>query len=281
MDDSPKTPQRKGFHPIHIDSLSLADNAVMNIALQNNPVLAKAILAPILGRDDFDVTSVETQRHSELIEGHSVVFDCVICFRDGTLCDLEMQKSSQRMSIERILAYQDHFGCLAIKKGEDYLSRRPTIMVIINNGDLFGDGLPLYRLCPTVKETGKQFFDRQAVYVADINNPNLETELGKLMKDLRCKSPEDIHNPPLREMLRVIKSRKGEEVMNEELLRMYDEAIKEGHEKGLEEGREKGRAEGRFEAYLQLVREGTIPLEVALEKLGVTKEEFQVHLESK
>ena len=128
----------------------LADDAAMNAVFQNNPRLVKAVLVPILGRSDFTVVKVQTQKHVEGFDGHSVRFDCLVRFEDGTLCDLEMQKSGGGMNAERIQAYQDALGSLALGKGEDYARRKRTVLVVINDGDLLKEGLPLYEIRPMV-----------------------------------------------------------------------------------------------------------------------------------
>ena len=52
----------------------LADDAAFNAALSNNPLLAKAILVPILGRSDFEVKKAKTQF---VVKGHGAMV-CVL-----------------------------------------------------------------------------------------------------------------------------------------------------------------------------------------------------------
>ena len=49
----------------------------------------------------------------------------------------------------------------------------------------------------------------------------------------------------------------------------------EGIEKGLERGLERGKVEGRVFAFLDMVRQGLLPSEVASEQLGMTVAEFE------
>ena len=61
------------------------------------------------------------------------------------------------------------------------------------------------------------------------------------------------------------------------------EGIEQGLERGLERGRaegiekglERGKAEGRVFAFLDMVRQGLLPSEVASEQLGMTVSEFE------
>ena len=52
----------------------------------------------------------------------------------------------------------------------------------------------------------------------------------------------------------------------------------EGLEQGLERGLERGKVEGRVFAFLDMVRQGLLPSEVASEQLGMTVAEFEALL---
>ena len=54
----------------------------------------------------------------------------------------------------------------------------------------------------------------------------------------------------------------------------------EGREAGLAEGRIEGRIEGQNYTFCVLVRDGVIAKDVACEKLGLSKEEFQKLLDA-
>ena len=49
----------------------------------------------------------------------------------------------------------------------------------------------------------------------------------------------------------------------------------EGIEQGLERGLERGKVEGRVFAFLDMVRQGLLPSEVASQQLGMTVSEFE------
>ena len=77
----------------------------------------------------------------------------------------------------------------------------------------------------------------------------------------------------------------------EQALLAQDYALEQAEEKGLERGLERGRAEGieqglergkvegRVFAFLDMVRQGLLPSEVASEQLGMTVAEFEALLE--
>ena len=68
----------------------------------------------------------------------------------------------------------------------------------------------------------------------------------------------------------------------EQALLAHDYALEtaraEGLEQGLERGLERGKVEGRVFAFLDMVRQGLLPSEVASEQLGMTVAEFEALL---
>ena len=65
----------------------------------------------------------------------------------------------------------------------------------------------------------------------------------------------------------------------EQALLAHDYALEtaraDGIEQGLERGLERGKVEGRVFAFLDMVRQGLLPSEVASEQLGMTVSEFE------
>ena len=65
----------------------------------------------------------------------------------------------------------------------------------------------------------------------------------------------------------------------EQALLAHDYALEtaraEGIEQGLERGLERGKVEGRVFAFLDMVRQGLLPSEVASEQLGMSVAEFE------
>ena len=58
-----------------------------------------------------------------------------------------------------------------------------------------------------------------------------------------------------------------------------EKGLERGIEQGLERGKVEGREEGKLFAFLDMVRQGLLPSEVASEQLGMTVAEFEALLE--
>ena len=145
----------------------LMDDFVMNVAFDKNCPAMKEVLAPILGRNDFTVKSVLTQRASLFPQQRSVIFDCLIEFKDGSLVDVEMQNEPSGMKNERLALYFHHLALNAAKKGKEYDPNRPVILIVICRGDLFHHGEPLYEAQICVKGYGDVIASNQRIIVAD------------------------------------------------------------------------------------------------------------------
>ena len=64
----------------------------------------------------------------------------------------------------------------------------------------------------------------------------------------------------------------------EQALLAQDYALETARAEGIEQGLECGKVEGRVFAFLDMVRQGLLPFEVASEQLGMTVAEFEALL---
>ena len=283
-----------GSRIIDLNKLNLMDDVALSVALEDNPKMAKAILAPILNRSDFEIESAKTQVRSGMVKGHFVVFDCVIVFHDGTKVNLEMQKARKDMPLERMIYNRAMLRVgYALGPGERYEDMRPTIVVVILNGDFFGRGFPLYRLTTALcADPYEDVEPNQGIYIVNSNNKDATTELGRLMRDISATDPTQIKDPALSSTLEMLKSNKGVNLMSEYWQEVKESVFKEMRENIIRELREsiatelresitkEIQEEERARTYVSLYLDGTIDAEVAKGKLGLSEEEFQAAVES-
>ena len=60
-----------------------------------------------------------------------------------------------------------------------------------------------------------------------------------------------------------------------------EQGLERGRAEGVEQGLERGKVEGRVFAFLDIVRQGLLPSEVASQQLGMTVSEFEALLSIK
>ena len=273
---------------LELQGRTLFDDKMVRLVLRNNTEVAKAILAPILGREDFKIISVSCQDVAQAPNSHSVWFDAVAKFDDGTVVDIEVQQRLDRAPKKRMRYYSSMLDISSLETGKDYRELHPCIVIFIVRGDVGGARLPIYHIRRIFQETGNEFGDESEIIIVNVNCSDESTSLGKVMHDLKTQEPEDMCVPVIKTAVERVKYAIEEGTMDEELYEIiktampeaYNEAVAKGREQGLQEGREQGLQQGQRSAILSLVRDGSITLEKAASVLGISEKEVQALLDA-
>ena len=78
---------------------------------------------------------------------------------------------------------------------------------ILTERDALGDGNALYEIERTIKGSGIPFDDGSHIIYVSADLADYDTELGKLMHDLRCTDPEEMEYDVLKERVRYFKGK--------------------------------------------------------------------------
>ena len=282
-----------------IRECTLEDDVFFSLCLENSTDSVSLILRIILGRDDLVVTEARTQRWMQNMLSRSVRLDVHATDRNGDFYNIEIQKDERRAERKRARYYSAMMDSRALGKGEDYSSLPESYVIFITRGDALGRGYALNRIDRTVAETGEPFGDGTHIVYVSSELADGDTELGKLMHDLRCTDPDDMHYNELRDMAayyktdeegievmsgaferimekKTLQTRKEmtsafEKVMDEKTKQTREEGIKEGEANGLR----KGRFEGREAVARSMIADGVIPLSKIAEYSGLTLSEVE------
>ena len=96
-----------------------------------------------------------------------------------------------------------------------------------------------------IRENGKDFPDRAHIIYVDSKNQE-DTELGRLMHDFHCKSPEEMYHSVLQKQVFQLKRiREGGNFMCREMDKIYRDGEKIGRECGEKIGQERGEEIGK------------------------------------
>lgn len=271
---------RVGREVIDVAKVNLTYDAAFTVALEDDPKVAKAILAPILQRSDFEVVSVQTHEESQSFRQRSVCFDCLAVFDDDTHCDIEMQKIKSRMPLERMLFYRAMLRAgYSLEKGEAAFKRMtPAIVVVFLDGDFLDQGKPLYRFSYHDANTHEDMEPGQGIYVANYRIRDTSTQLGRLMEDINASEPEKVYDSMLCDALEMLKSDKGVKRMTEYMEKVSEESAKawmeEGRQQGLQQGMQQGMQQGKRELLVALYKDSMITAEESARRLNIPVEEF-------
>ena len=152
----------------------------------------------------------------------------------------------------------------ALRKGTEYNDLPESYVIFITERDALGEGKALYDIERTVKGSGKSFGDGTHILFISADLADRDTDLGRLMEDLRCPDPERMHYRELRDRVGYFKNDKeGKIEMSGEFERILNKEI----EKAVKENTRKERKD----VARSLLSEGTFPVSkiAELSKLSV------------
>ena len=211
-----------------------------------DPACAAYVLQVILEDPSLQIESLTVQKDYKNLYGRSATLDCVVKDAAGKLYDVEIQQDNEGAQPARARYYSALLDMNTLDPGEQFDRLPESYVIFITQGDIPGDGLPIYHISRIIEETGKKFDDRSHIIYVNASLQE-DTELGHLMHDFHCRKAADMYSPVLAGKLRELKeSPKGVSVMCRELLQLREEGIEEGLAKGRAEGRMEGREEGEY-----------------------------------
>lgn len=138
-----------------------------------------------------------------------------------------------------------------------------------------GKGKPLYHIGRYIFDTAERFDDGS--HILYVNGAyRAENEIGRLMEDFACTSPDNMHYAVLAERVRYFKeSKEGVAVMCEAMEKMWNDAVNKGIEYGRKEGRKEGRNEEANAVAKRMIAAGLLPDEAIAEYSGLTLKEVK------
>ena len=244
-----------------LDGLTLMDDALFTMCFDGSAECASVMLSVLLCRDDLIVTEATTQKWIEGAEKHSVKLDIYARDREGNIYDIEIQRASKGAGSRRARYYSAMIDSDALRKGTECNELPESYVIFITERDALGEGKALYDIERTVKGAGKSFGDGTHILFISADLAERDTDLGRLMEDLRCPDPERMHYRELRDRVGYFKNDKeGRIEMSGEFERILNKEI----EKAVKETRESCLKEGKKEAAMSnartMIADGTLPL---------------------
>ena len=198
-----------------IRSLCMMNNRFMNFMLDDNKEAAQVFLRIILGDDKIKVKNVRIQSFIQNIYGHSSQLDILAQDSKGRYFNVEVQRSDEGAPARRARFYSSILDTHFLQPGKLYEELPDTYVIFITENDVLHDNLPLYNIRRRIDENAKCFEDgSRIIYVNSQRRDN--TALGKLMQDLYCTEPKNLHYHEFAERMEFLKySKEGEEKMTD------------------------------------------------------------------
>ena len=229
-----------------IRSLCMMNNRFMNFMLDDNKEAAQVFLRVILGDDKIKVRNVRIQSFIQNIYGHSSQLDILAQDSKGRYFNVEVQRSDEGAPARRARFYSSILDTHFLQPGKLYEELPDTYVIFITENDVLRDNLPLYDIRRTIKQSAKDFEDGSHIIYVNSQRRD-DTALGKLMQDLYCTEPKNLHYHEFAERMEFLKySKEGEEKMTdviEEYAARKAEAVAKEAAKAVKEAEEKAAKE--------------------------------------
>ena len=246
-----------------IRSLCMMNNRFMNFMLDDNKEAAQVFLRVILGDDKIKVRNVRIQSFIQNIYGHSSQLDILAQDSEGRYFNVEVQRSDEGAPARRARFYSSILDTHFLQPGKLYEELPDTYVIFITENDVLRDNLPLYNIRRRIDENAKCFEDgSRIIYVNSQRRDN--TALGKLMQDLYCTEPKNLHYHEFAERMEFLKySKEGEEKMTDVIEEyaarkaeaLAKEAVKEAAKEAAKKAEEREQA-NRIELAQGLLADG-------------------------
>ena len=226
-----------------LKDLTLMSDSFMRAVLKN-PKCTEEVLRIILNKDQLKVVDQRLQADYKNLQGRSAILDCVAVDSDHNLYNVEIQQKREGASPKRARYHSGLLDMNFLEPGEVYQKLPTSYVIFITETDALGYHLPIYHISRKIRENGKDFPDSAHIIYVDSKNQE-DTELGRLMHDFHCKSPEEMYHSVLqKQVFQLKRTREGVNFMCREMDKIYRDGERVGEKIGQERGEKIGKKQG-------------------------------------
>ncbi len=198
-----------------IAKLTLMDDIFMNKVFENDTQRTALLLRIILNNDKIKVIKAVTQQKLKNLSGHDLQLDILAQDSKGRYFNVEVQRSDEGAPARRARFYSSILDTHFLQPSKLYEELPDTYVIFITENDVLRDNLPLYDIRRTIKQSARDFEDGSHIIYVNSQRRD-DTALGKLMQDLYCTEPKNLHYQEFAERMEFLKySKEGEEKMTD------------------------------------------------------------------
>ena len=218
-----------------LEDFRLMDDTFMSKCLENAPECIELMLRIIIGKKDLKVVKSQTEYPIKSLQGRGVRFDVFAKDSKGREYDIEIQRADRGAEPKRARYNSALMDANALKSGEDFGKLRDMYVIFITETDVMKRGQEVYVYDRTERASGDILNDgTHIIYVNGATRS--ETEIGKLVHDLRCRDAAKMHFDVLKKRVSQFKnSEEGRRVMCKAMERIKAEGKTEGKREGKRE----------------------------------------------
>ena len=228
MSNAKKSVQKKEYLEI-IKSYRPMDDTFMRNIFRESPELTEMVLRILMDKPDLKVIKSETQVDLKRITGsRGLCLDVLATDGTGKKYDIEVQRDRKHAEPQRARYHSSSMDVENLQQSMEFDELPDTYVVFITEQDYYGRNRPIYRIQRIVEDDGSLFNDGS--YILYVNGQYRDnTDIGKLMHDFNCSTPDEMLIPMLAERTRYLKTNPKEvEHMCEQMETLKNEGRAEG-----------------------------------------------------
>ena len=234
--------QREAYLSI-LKDLTIMDDIFMRNVLKDS-ACTEYILKVIMDQDNLKLEDQILQADYKNLQGRSSILDCIALDNSGRKYNIEFQNADSGASLKRARYHGSLVDANTLKPGQDPVDLPDTYIIFITENDTLGFNLPICHINRTFKETGQSCPDQLHIIYVNSSFQD-DTALGRLMHDLHCSDPHDMHSEILAQrVLKLKETQKGVDIMCDKLNELIAEERNEGEKRGILIGEAQGEKRG-------------------------------------
>lgn len=203
-----------------IQSMCMMNNRFLNLMLEDNIEAAQVLLRVTLKDDKIKVIRVQIQDFIQNLYGHSAQLDILAQDADGRYFNVEIQRSDEGADEKRARYYSSILDTHFLRSGRDYKELPDSYVIFITEHDVLKEGRPIYTIDRYINESGKCFNDGSKIVYVNSQCRD-DTPLGRLMQDMYCTDPVQLHYKEFASRMEQLKNKKGEDTKMRDLFEEY------------------------------------------------------------
>ena len=223
-----------------IKEFRLIDDVFFEVFAKDIPA-CQEILRTILEDAELIVNDIIVQSSERNLYGRSVRLDALCTLGDGSLCNIEIQRSDNDNHLKRARFNAASITVRESDTGTNFEKVRDVYIVYISEKDFLGDGLTTYHIDKVIRENGVTVDD--GLHEIFVNTSvNDGSNIAELMQ---CFKQKNLNNPKFKAVTKRFKELKETEGGLTAMCKLMDDIVKEENERVLKEERERAFREER------------------------------------
>ena len=260
-----------------IRNMTPMHNLLMQLLFNENVRLVEELLNGVLGRSDFRVITVETEKKfPALLLQKAVQLDVLATLDDGSKVNLEIQIRETRADPFRSRFYHSIMDTNHLRRGESYNDLPCTYVIFITEKDIFGLGERIYTFTDLDIRLNLPLNNGQYTIYVNRCAEYDGSRLADILHDFGCCNPDDMRVDYIRREVNFYKNtEEGNKVINMMSNSFYAAGMKKGEAKGEAKGRAEGEIIGRVREKIKYIGKGFETVSEAAMDIGISENEFR------